>query len=81
MWKIKEMHEMWPHCQDFHIIDPDFYRDLYASSRDLDKYRWWKNLAGADGSGFSTVPHDLHRLRRGALNGSFGFEPDTTQWR
>ena len=56
---------------ELHIIDPDYYNDLYASSRELDKYRWWTNLAGADGSGFSTVPHDLHRLRRGALNPFF----------
>jgi len=52
-------------------LDPDFYNELYASSRDLDKYRWWTNLAGADGSSFSTVPHSLHRLRRGALNPFF----------
>src|SRR4051812_204432 len=53
---------------ELHILDPDFYLELYASNRKLDKYRWWTNLAGADGSGFSAVPHDLHRLRRGALN-------------
>ncbi len=56
---------------ELHIIDPDFYDELYASNRKLDKYRWWTNLAGADGSSFSTVPHDLHRLRRGALNPFF----------
>lgn len=58
-----------PH--ELHVIDPDFYDDLYASNRSSDKYRWWTNLAGADGSSFSTVPHDLHRLRRGALNPFF----------
>ena len=56
---------------ELHILDPDFYLELYASSRKLDKYRWWTNLAGADGSSFSTAPHDLHRLRRGALNPFF----------
>lgn len=56
---------------ELHIIDPDFYNELYVSNKDLDKYRWWTNLAGADGSSFSTVPHDLHRLRRGALNPFF----------
>ncbi len=58
-----------PH--ELHIIDPEFYEELYASNRKLDKYRWWTNLAGADGSSFSTIPHDLHRLRRGALNPYF----------
>ena len=56
---------------ELHIIDPDFYDELYASDKKLDKYKWWTNLAGADGSSFSTVPHDLHRLRRGALNPFF----------
>lgn len=56
---------------ELHILDPDFYLELYASNRKLDKYRWWTNLAGADGSGFSTVPHDIHRLRRSALNPFF----------
>jgi cytochrome P450 len=54
-----------------HINDPDFFDELYASNRQADKYRWWTNLAGADGSSFATVPHDLHRLRRGALNPFF----------
>ena len=56
---------------EIHIIDPDFYNELYVSNRALDKYEWWIKLAGADGSSFSTVPHDLHRLRRGALNPFF----------
>lgn len=33
----------------------------------LDKYEWWTKLAGADDSTFSTVSHELHRLRRGAI--------------
>lgn len=37
----------------------------------MDKYKWWTNLAGADQSTFSTVPHDLHRLRRSVLNPFF----------
>jgi cytochrome P450 len=56
---------------ELHIIDPDFYNELYASSRNLDKYEWWTKLAAAEGSSFATVPHDLHRLRRGALNPFF----------
>lgn len=54
-----------------HILDPDFYDELYVSTKRLDKYQWWTNLAGADGSSFATVPHDLHRLRRGVLNPFF----------
>ncbi|KAK3343373.1 cytochrome P450 [Lasiosphaeria hispida] len=76
IWKIQEMHEQYGpivriNPYELHILDADFYSELYACNRKLDKYRWWTNLAGADGSGFSTVPHDLHRLRRGALNPFF----------
>ncbi|KAK0654873.1 cytochrome P450 [Cercophora newfieldiana] len=76
MWKIQEMHEQYGpivriNPYELHILDPDFFLELYASNRKLDKYRWWTNLAGADGSGFSTVPHDLHRLRRGAISPFF----------
>jgi len=56
---------------EVHILDPDFYTDLYSSARKLDKYGWWTKLAGADDSSFSTVPHDLHRLRRSALSPFF----------
>lgn len=57
---------------ELHILDPDYYDELYAPvSKKRDKYKWWTNLAGADDSAFSTVPHDLHRLRRGALNPFF----------
>ncbi len=39
--------------------------------RKRDKYQWLVNLASAQGSGFSTVPHDLHRMRRSVLNPYF----------
>lgn len=51
---------------EIHILDPEFYDDLYMMNK-LDKYEWWTKLAGADDSTFSTVPHDLHRLRRSAI--------------
>ena len=60
-----------PH--ELHIIDPDFYDELYGvgSAKKLDKYDQWVKLAGAPGSTFSTVSHDVHRTRRGALNPFF----------
>ncbi|PNH40454.1 hypothetical protein VD0004_g6538 [Verticillium dahliae] len=76
MWKIREMHSDYgpivrinPH--ELHVSDPDFFDDLYVANRRLDKYQWWTNLAGAPGSSFSTVAHDLHHLRRSALNPFF----------
>ncbi|KAK2760521.1 benzoate 4-monooxygenase cytochrome p450 [Colletotrichum kahawae] len=76
IWRIEDMHRKYGpivriNPYELHIIDPEFYDELYSSNRKSDKYRWWTNLAGADGSSFSTVPHDLHRLRRGALNPFF----------
>ncbi|KAK1990315.1 cytochrome P450 [Colletotrichum falcatum] len=76
MWRIQEMHrEYGPIVRinpyELHIIDPEFYDDLYSSSRKSDKYQWWVKTAGSDESSFSTVPHSLHRLRRGALNPFF----------
>ena len=59
---------------EIHINDPEFFDDLYLHHKKLDKYRWWTNLSGADGSSFSTVPHDLHRLRRAALNPFFSVQ-------
>lgn len=59
-----------PH--EIHVYDPAFYDELYTNPpRKRDKYQWWVNLASAQGSGFSTVPHDLHRLRRSVLNPYF----------
>ena len=54
-----------------HINDPDFFDELYVHTKKLDKYKWWTNLAGSDGSSFATVSHELHRRRRGALNPFF----------
>ncbi|KAK1750420.1 cytochrome P450 monooxygenase sdnE [Echria macrotheca] len=76
IWKIREMHAQYGpiiriNPYEVHILDPEFYSDIYVSPKKLDKYAWWTKLAGADGSGFSTVPHDLHRQRRAALNPFF----------
>ena len=60
-----------PH--ELHIIDPEFYDELYGvgSAKKLDKYDQWVKLSGAPSSTFSTVSHDIHRTRRGALNPFF----------
>ncbi|KAK2013577.1 cytochrome P450 [Colletotrichum eremochloae] len=76
IWRIEEMHRKYGpivriNPYELHIIDPDFYDDLYSSSRKSDKYLWWTKTAGSDESAFATVSHNLHRLRRGALNPFF----------
>ncbi|OAQ82146.1 benzoate 4-monooxygenase cytochrome p450 [Purpureocillium lilacinum] len=76
MWQIQDMHKKYGPCvrinpYEVHILDPDFYDELYVNTKRLDKYRWWTNLAGADGSSFSTITYDQHKLRRGAVNPFF----------
>jgi cytochrome P450 len=57
---------------ELHIDDPEYYDELYGSqTKKRDKYAPWVQLSGIPGSIFSTVPHDLHRLRRSALNPLF----------
>jgi cytochrome P450 len=58
--------------EELHINDPEYYDELYGSvTRKRDKYENWVNLGATPGSSFSTVGHDHHRLRRGALNSFF----------
>jgi cytochrome P450 len=57
---------------ELHIDDPEYYDEIYGSTtRKRDKYGPWVALAGTPGASFSTVGHDHHRLRRGALNPFF----------
>ncbi|KAK3997030.1 hypothetical protein QBC44DRAFT_316061 [Cladorrhinum sp. PSN332] len=56
---------------ELHIIDPDFYDEIYYANRKLDKYEWWVKLTGTTNSVFATVHHDHHKLRRAPLNPFF----------
>ncbi|KAK8139345.1 Cytochrome p450 [Apiospora sp. TS-2023a] len=77
--KINELHDRYgpivrinPH--ELHVRDPDFYDTLYcgpSSGQRRDKWAWSVHMFDNSASGFGTVPHDLHRLRRGALNPFF----------
>lgn len=57
---------------ELHILDHEYYDEIYGSTtKKRDKYGPWVALAGTPGSSFSTVAHDHHRIRRGALNAFF----------
>jgi hypothetical protein len=43
----------------------------YALSLNFSRYEWFTNAAGSPTSTFATVGHDLHRVRRSALNPFF----------
>ncbi|KAN0093577.1 cytochrome P450 [Hyaloscypha variabilis] len=74
MWEIGRMHDLYGpivriNPEELHINDPDFYEKLYSGKRD--KYARWVDLGATPGASFSTVGHEHHRLRRGALNAFF----------
>ena len=60
---------------ELHCNDPLFTDEIYASgSRKRDKWQHQINTGGAGPvsvTGFSTVPHELHRVRAGAVSRYF----------
>ncbi|KAK4189411.1 Cyrochrome P450 monooxygenase [Podospora australis] len=79
--KIREMHERYGpivriNPDELHCSDPNFLDEIYTNSpgRPRDKWQHQLNTGGAGPvsvTGFSTVPHDLHRLRKGVLSKYF----------
>ncbi|KAL5360631.1 cytochrome P450 [Aspergillus floccosus] len=80
LWKIQEMHDKYGPIvrispTDLHIGDPDFYDILYPSTtsgRRANKSPSLTKFFGLDDSLFSTIDHDVHRMRRSALLPFFG---------
>jgi cytochrome P450 len=57
---------------ELHINDPDYYDEVYAGGgRKRNKYGAFVRLYGTDQGTLVTLDHDLHRVRRGALNPFF----------
>jgi Cytochrome P450 len=57
---------------ELHIRDPEYYDILYSGPGSRrDKWWWSVDLFGNSLSMFGTISHDLHRIRRGALNPFF----------
>ena len=57
--------------EEIHIRDPDWFSELMTtSSRPRDKSEFFAGRSGRRAI-FGTVPHNLHRLRRGVLNPFF----------
>ena len=56
---------------ELHINDPDYIDSLYNREGKWDKNPYWINSTGNTLSGFGTADHDLHRLRRAAINPFF----------
>lgn len=77
VFKILELHRQYGpiiriNPSEIHIADKTFFHTLYTgASHRRDKWAFYAKQFGADDSIFSTVNHDLHRLRRAALNPLF----------
>ena len=57
---------------ELHINDPDYYDEVYAGGgRKRNKYGRFVRLYGAEQGTLVTLDHDLHRVRRSALNPFF----------
>jgi len=56
---------------ELHINDPDYYDSLYNREGKWEKNPFYVNSFGNTVSGFATVDHDLHRMRRAAINPFF----------
>jgi cytochrome P450 len=54
-----------------HVNDPEFYDTLYARSGRRDKYWYFSGRFGYASDSFSTIDHDVHRMRRKALSPMF----------
>ncbi|KAL4998500.1 cytochrome P450 [Aspergillus recurvatus] len=76
-FEIQRMHEKYGPVvrispNELHVNEPSFIEELYAGSgKKRDKYTYFTRQFGIPDSVFGTPGHDLHRLRRGALNRFF----------
>ncbi|KAK4141804.1 cytochrome P450 [Dichotomopilus funicola] len=56
---------------EVHIRDPTFYDVLYSQSRHVDKLKHLADRFNNEMSGFATPEHNVHRMRRSAINPFF----------
>ncbi|EGD90424.2 hypothetical protein H112_01883 [Trichophyton rubrum D6] len=76
IFKIRELHEKYGPIirispRELHINDPHFYNVLYSHSNPRDKEYYYLKPFDFPLSSFGTESHQLHRLRRGAMNPFF----------
>lgn len=76
-WKIQELHQIYGpivriNPQELHVADPAFYDSVYVGpGRRTEKWEYSARMFGATTAAVGTTAHELHRIRRGALNGFF----------
>ncbi|QDS67654.1 hypothetical protein FKW77_004780 [Venturia effusa] len=75
-WKIQELHQRYGpivriNPEELHIDDAGFYDQIYVGNRKTDKWHWSAKMFGTKTAAVGTTDHDLHRMRRTALNPFF----------
>ncbi|KAF2494452.1 oxoglutarate/iron-dependent oxygenase [Lophium mytilinum] len=77
VWKIRNMHEKYGSIirinpEEVHIQDADYYDEVYTgATRKRDKWTFFTNSSGLPEAAFGTPGHDMHRMRRAAMNPYF----------
>ncbi|KAK3346444.1 cytochrome P450 family protein [Lasiosphaeria hispida] len=56
---------------ELHIDDPDYFDTLYGRTGRRDKYSYFAGRFGGASDSFSTIDHDVHRMRRKAISPFF----------
>ncbi|POR36854.1 Trichodiene oxygenase [Tolypocladium paradoxum] len=76
-FRIMEMHKKYGgvirvNPWEVHVADPDFFAELHGGpSRPRDKWDFHAKQFGAPHCALATIDHNLHKLRRSALNPFF----------
>ncbi|KIW00298.1 uncharacterized protein PV09_08188 [Verruconis gallopava] len=75
-FKLEELHKKYGPIvrigpNELHVKDPDYYAQLYNMSNRLDKYDWYYGMLGNPEATFPCIKHEVHKIRRGALNPFF----------
>ncbi|EPE24159.1 Cytochrome P450 [Glarea lozoyensis ATCC 20868] len=75
-FKIAKWHEQYgpilrisPH--ELHISDPSYIETIYSNGKAIDKPDYFSHQFGTPGSIFGTVPHELHKQRKAAIQPLF----------
>lgn len=57
---------------ELHVSDPEFYEKLYTGpGKRRHRWSWYTSQFGLSQAMFGTTDHDLHRIRRAAVNPFF----------
>lgn len=76
-WKIQSLREIYGtivriNPKELHVADPAFYDSVYGGpGRRTEKWEFSARMFGTTSAAVGTTGHELHKIRRGALDGFF----------